>query len=141
MNPYAFWAKLAGIGLAAGVVFAAAKLLERLWAPDADEDGTFEYTATAGEFPDEDDAAEDTAAPPAATAERAAENAAKTPHEAPSASVDAANAAAPLHGGAHAPDTPNENPVDAPPAAAVTDPLQIADPRDFQDWDGLGCQG
>ena len=41
----------------------------------------------------------------------------------------------------NAADTPNENPVDAPPAVPVTDPLKIADPADFQDWDELGCQG
>ena len=38
-------------------------------------------------------------------------------------------------------DTPNTNPVDAPPAQPVTDPLKIADPADFQNWDDLGCQG
>lgn len=39
---------------------------------------------------------------------------------------------------------PNANPVEAAPAAAdgeKLDPLQIAKAEDFQDWDGLGCQG
>lgn len=38
-------------------------------------------------------------------------------------------------------DRPNANPVDSAPSGRVCDPLQIASPEDFQDWDHLGCQG
>lgn len=110
MNPYAFWGKLLGLGLVVGTAIAAVKLIEKVWPELAEDD--FEYTAVAGDFP------EDAAC-------------AVPPPEAPETDGAAPKAA----------DAPNENPVDAPPAAPVTDPLKIADPADFQDWDGLGCQG
>ena len=131
MNPYSFLAKLAGIGLVAGTAVAMVKLVEKVWPKPDDEDGTFEYIAVAGEFPPEGEAAEEAEADTAAPANTPSqESAASDTPDAP----DAAPAAA-------APDAPNENPVDAPPAVPVTDPLKIADPADFQDWDGLGCQG
>ena len=151
MNPYAFLAKLLGIGLVAGTAVAMVKLVEKVW-PKADtEDGTFEYIAVAGEFPPEDEEACADAADEAAghTAGTGAENEAAG-HTAEAAAADdaalsaeepAALIAAPVSTPTAAPDAPNENPVDAPPAVPVTDPLKIADPADFQDWDELGCQG
>ena len=147
MDPYAFLAKLAGLGLVAGTAVAMVKLVEKLWPKTGETDSTFEYIAVSGEFPPEVDAAcadggaaqADAANPAgehAAGANAAAETAndAKTPMQ-----KTAAPAAAPVPAAAQ--DTPNENPVDAPPAVPVTDPLKIADPADFQNWDDLGCQG
>ena len=162
MNPYAFLAKLAGIGLVAGTALALVKLVERVWPKAGAEDGAFEYIAVAGEFPPEDEEAcadtEDGAADCTAKADtaKAADRTAGTDAENEAAGCTAETAAAddtalsaedpaaliaaaaPI---AAAPDAPNENPVDAPPAAPVTDPLKIADPADFQNWDDLGCQG
>ena len=155
MNPYAFLAKLAGIGLVAGTAVAMVKLVEKVWPKPGGEDGTFEYIAVAGEFPPEGEAAGETGgsgkpmpenAAGCAGESEAAEDAAGCAAEADAADPantaaqeSAAPAATPAP--AAAPDAPNENPVDAPPAVPVTDPLKIADPADFQDWDGLGCQG
>ena len=130
MNPYAFLAKLAGIGLVAGTAVAMVKLVEKVWPKPGAGDGTFEYIAMAGEFPPED---EEACADGRATGEGAASETADR-----TAGLDTENDTANC---AAAPDTPNANPVDAPPAVPVTDPLKIADPADFQDWDGLGCQG
>lgn len=169
MNPYAFLGKLLGIGLVAGTAVAMVKLVEKVWPKPDDEDGTFEYIAVAGEFPPEgeeageaavpapdnaaDCAAEAGAAEKAAgcaaesnTAENTAEADTADPTNTPAQKSAAADTpiapeAAPASAAPDVPDAPNENPVDAPPAVPVTDPLKIADPADFQDWDGLGCQG
>lgn len=172
MNPYAFLAKLLGIGLVAGTAVAMVKLVEKVWPKTDAEDGTFEYIAVAGEFPPEDeeaagptagesapdnaddcaaeadmagDAADCTAEADAAghTANCAAEADTADPANAPAqepAATDALTATDAVSADA-APDAPNENPVDAPPAVPVTDPLKIAEPADFQNWDELGCQG
>ena len=108
-----FLSKLVGIGLVAGAAVAAVKLIEKVWAQDDALDDVV-YTVETGEFPLEDGTdAED--AP-----------------EAPYLPFDPDAALAPV---------PNVNPVEAPPAVPVTDPTNIADPADFQDWDELGCQG
>ena len=160
MNPYTFLGKLLGIGLVAGTAVAMVKLVEKVWPKPDDEDGSFEYIAVAGEFPPEGEEAGEAGEPgesapenttgcaakadaEEATAGCAAEADTANPANAPaqeSAAADTpiAPVAAPA---AAAPDAPNENPVDAPPAVPVTDPLKIADPADFQDWDELGCQG
>ena len=153
MNPYTFLAKLAGIGLVAGTAVAMVKLVEKVWPKPDDEDSTFEYIAVAGEFPPEDEETGETGKAEEAgetnesalvnDAGCAAEPDTVEPADAPAleSTVSAAPIAPATPAAAAASDAPNENPVDAPPAVPVTDPLKIADPADFQDWDELGCQG
>lgn len=120
-----FLSKLAGIGLVAAAAVLAVRLIEK-FCPDTQET-ELEYTAVAGDFPDDVCDALDAAF--AGQADGESPEQADAPPAQQSAPPQAQDAA------------PNRNPVDAPPAAPQTDPLKIADPADFQDWDGLGCQG
>ena len=107
----ALWKNFAALGVAAGLAALAFRLVRR-----HEEKAllTGEWAETMGEFPAE------------------------------TITPDEAQALYRLHH-EEADSGPNANPVEAPPvtpaAGEKLDPLQIAKAEDFQDWDGLGCQG
>lgn len=107
----ALWKNFAALGVAAGLAVLAFRLVRR---HEEKTVLTGEWAETMGEFPAET----------------------ITPEEAES-----------LYRLSHteADGGPNANPVEAAPAAPAEgeklDPLEIAKAEDFQDWDGLGCQG
>lgn len=122
-----------GVGLAAGA--AAATVLKKLNDPILDEDEVMIP-------PQQPEKADETVEAPAAT-EEPAEATAQEPTE-PAAEEAKAEEPAPAPAAA---DAPNTNPVQLGAAEAPVgedgklDPIRIASPEDFGNWDDLGCRG